>query len=136
MSTPLNAIIFFADLVSSSRMSDVLNTAEYNAIMVYFQKKGHEILVELSRKLEIHEDIIHKIDGAINGEEIKIVIALKENLPSSLEVDTKIRLTTLAVFRAALDLSLNWYLSTSINREKIENIASEIMSAPIHILII
>ncbi len=130
MSKPLNAIILFADLVSSSRLSDVLNIYEYNKILVYFQNKGHDILVELSKKLELHGDIIDTIDGAINGEEIRIVVVLKDIEQSKKDpqqsriVNTHLKLITLAVFQAALDLSLNWYLSTSINQEKIENIAS------------
>jgi class 3 adenylate cyclase len=113
-----NAIILFADLVSSSRMSDVLNPKDYLDVLKAFQDTGHLILAQLSSKLRRLEGIVQFCEGDIRGEEIQIVVGFDEFdnlLPDSVN---KIRLIILSMIESALELSVNWFLSPVVNRPK------------------
>ncbi|KXK15032.1 MAG: hypothetical protein UZ14_CFX002000742 [Chloroflexi bacterium OLB14] len=115
-----NSIILFADLVSSSRMSDVLNSKDYLDVLRAFQEIGHQILMQLSNKLQKLEGIVRFCEGDIRGEEIQITIGFDEfdKLPhDSIDIN-KIRLVILSIIESALELSLNWFLSPIINGPK------------------
>jgi class 3 adenylate cyclase len=119
-----NAIILFADLVSSSRMSDVLNPKEYLGVLKAFQSTGHEIVTQLSHKLQRLKGIVQFCEGEIRGEEIQIIIGFDEfdRLPKNSV--NEIRLIILSMIEAALELSVNWFLSPTINRPKHTELAA------------
>ena len=121
-----NAIILFADLVSSSRMSDILSPESYLDVLTAFQDAGNNIVSQLSKKLQLLNGIVQFCEGGIKGEEVQIVVGFNEFDESKKNQadETNRRLVIMAVIEAALELSLRWFISTDINRAKHDELAT------------
>ncbi|MEI7847119.1 MAG: hypothetical protein WCK35_15070 [Chloroflexota bacterium] len=123
---PFNAIILFADLVSSSRMADILSHDEYLDVLEDFQHKGSEVSKQLSEKLERLKGIVQFCEGGIRGEELQIIVGFNEfdELKINQADETNRRLVIRAVIEAALELSLEWFISAKINSSKHAELAT------------
>ena len=127
-----NAIILFADLVSSSRMSDILSPERYLDVLTAFQDTGNKIAIQLSEKLQRLNAIVRFCEGGIRGEEVQIVVGFDEFDESrrnqtdeaNQRDETNRRLVIIAVLEAALELSLEWFISTDINRNKHDELST------------
>lgn len=115
-----NAIILFADLVSSSRMSDILSPKNYLMILDEFERAGHRICHQLSMKLQPLGVFVKFCEGGIRGEEIQIIVGFNEfdETITNLVETTNRRLVIMSVIEAALELSLGWFIFADANRSK------------------
>ena len=107
-------------------MSDILSPERYLDVLTAFQDTGNKIAIQLSEKLQRLNAIVRFCEGGIRGEEVQIVVGFDEFDESrrnqtdeaNQRDETNRRLVIIAVLEAALELSLEWFISTDINRNK------------------
>jgi hypothetical protein len=107
-------------------MSDILSHDKYLKVLEDFQKMGSDISKQLSVKLQSLDGIVKFCEGGIRGEEMQIIVGFEEfdELQKNQVEETNRRLVIRAVIEAALELSLEWFISADINITKHEELAT------------
>src|SRR3989339_898737 len=99
-----NAIILFADLVGSSRLSDVLRPLDYDDIIKEFHHNASASL----QHLDIPNNIVN-CDGGVRGDEVVLIMTV-ENLENKDQYLENISLTAKEALKFAVDLNVRWFL--------------------------
>jgi len=112
-----NAIILFADLVGSSRLSDVLRPLDYDDIIKEFHHNASASL----QHLDIPNNIVN-CDGGVRGDEVVLIMTV-ENLENKDQYLENISLTAKEALKFAVDLNVRWFLSSK-NQLRIQSNAT------------
>ena len=114
-----DAVILFADVVGSARLSDVLHPHEYDEIIREFQQVASGTL----RWLVDSRDAFGRnwiVDGAVRGDELVLILCVGQQ-----DSDDEMSIALLDAIRVTVRLSAEW-LASKTNQERIDN------SAPPH----
>ena len=125
------AVILFADLVGSARLSDVLYPEDYDIIVTEFQEIAGNVLKEIDLP-----DVVLHCDGGVRGDEVVLIMTLKdaEDLrkegteakgdPWGLELEIAAQAAREAL-NFAITFNVQWFLSER-NIKRIDNNAAPI----------
>jgi tetratricopeptide (TPR) repeat protein len=118
------AIVVFADLVSSSRISDVQTAKDFGLVILEFQQIAHAALKNLGDQKKIPNGIMLS-EGIVRGEEVSFCFVLNQTDANFIETRKQ---TILTVLEFVFDLSIRWFYS-KINIARIARKAAPIRLA-------
>lgn len=106
------AVIVFADLVGSARLSDVLLPEDYDRLVSEFHSKADFAL----SKIRLPSGI--ECDGGIRGDEVVLIMTLVDEKNDALPL-----IAATEAIKFAVDLNTLWFLSET-NKKRVNNSAT------------